>query len=199
MVTAPTYAKWCDRKLWTVHESICLVLAIDPETARLADRDIGGADPLIAALEQYTELAAEAMRFGKLKPFSAQDLGQPPRERRVDPRAFLEWAKTWPIPIPEELSAVLVREPLRPAAGASVLERLGSGYRGAEHIEAAHEQVLGAALAALKSYPDRCRDAADIRRVIDDNAPLLWPESRCAPLTAVEMERLIGRWLDRLG
>lgn len=201
MVTPPVYAKWCDRKLWTLHESICLMLAIEPETARPNDaHGIGGFDPLVEAIEQYAELADEAMKFGVLKPFSARDLAQPALERRVDPRAFLEWAKNWPVPIPDELAPVLAREPMRqPAEPVTLLEHIGRGYRGADHIEEAHEQVLGAALAALAAYPESGCDAHSIRRTIDDNAPLIWPDTGCPPLTSIEMERLIGRWLHRLG
>lgn len=201
MVTAPAYDKWCDRKLWTIHESVCLVLAVEPDTVRIEDlEDIGGVDPLAEAIEQCAELAAEAVKSGALKPYSAADRSRPLLQRRVDPRAFLDWARTWRRSIPDELAPVLAREPMPPAAPeASMLEHIGRGYRGAEHIEEAHEQVLGAALAALRSYPGRCVSAADIRRVIDDNASLIWPDTRCAPLTAIETERLIARWLDRLG
>jgi hypothetical protein len=81
----------------------------------------------------------------------------------------------------------------------SILERLGRGYLGADYLDEAHEQVLGAALAALRAYPDRCADAVGIRRVIEENASLLWPDTCHAPLTAMAMERLISRWLGRLG
>jgi len=199
MVMVPTYAKWCDRKLWTVHESICLMLSVEPESARCTEGDVGGFDPLELAIEQYAELADEAMKSGTLKPFSRRDLAQPSLDRRVDPRAFLDWAKSVHA-IPEELAPVLEREPLRqPVEPANILEHIGQGYRGADHIEEAHEQVLGAALAALKSFPARCTDVQGIRRTIDENASLLWPNTRCAPLTAIEMEWLISRWLGRLG
>ncbi len=59
--------------------------------------------------------------------------------------------------------------------------------------------MLGAALAALKAYPERCTDAVGIRRTIDANASLLWPDTCRPPLTSMQMERLISRWLDRIG
>lgn len=199
MVTVPAYAKWCDRKLWTVHESICLMLSVEPESARCMQGDVGGFDPLELAIEQYAELADEAMKSGTLKPFSRKDLARSSLERRVDPRAFLDWAQSLHA-IPEELATVLEREPLRQAVEpATILEHIGSGYRGADHIEEAHEQVLGAALAALRAFPEKCSDVQGIRRTIDENASLLWPDTRCAPLTAIEMELLISRWLNRLG
>ena len=140
------------------------------------------------------------MQSGALAPFSAEDLSRPALQRRVVPHAFLQCAKTWNVPIPDELAMVLAHEPARrPVSPSTVLEHIGRGYRGADYIEEAHEQVLGAALAALKAYPERCIDAVGIRRTIDDNASLLWPDTCRAPLTAMEMERLIGRWLGRLG
>ena len=199
--TAPDYSKWCDRRLWTVYESVCLVLAMEPQAARHdPSAAIGGFDPVELAIQQYGEHADEAMRSGALKPFSPEDLSRPALQRRVEPRAFLRCAKTWDIPIPDELAPVLTREPSRaPVVPSSVLEQLGRGYRGADYIEEAREQVLGAALAAMKTYPERCINAIAIRRIIDNNASLLWPDTRRPPLTSMEMERLISRWIDRLG
>ena len=200
MLTAPNYARWCDRKLWTIHESICLLLAIEPDSARhYRSTGIGGFNPLFLTIEQYGERADEAMRIGTLSPFSAQDLSLPALQRRVEPRAFLECAKGWDVSIPDELAPVLLRPPRTPVVPTTVLEHIGSGYRGADYIEEAHEQVLGAALAALRAYPERCTNAVAIRRTIDDNASLLWPDTCRPPLTAMAMEHLIARWLDRLG
>jgi hypothetical protein len=196
----PDYSKWCERRLWTVHESVCLMLAMEPETARHdPGAGLGGFDPVELAIEQYAEFADEAMRSGALKPFSPEDLARPALQRRVDPRAFLRCAKTWNIPIPDGLLPVLAREQRPPVVPSSVLEQLGRGYFGADYIEEAREQVLGAAIAAIKAYPERCVNAAAIRRILESNASLLWPDTCRPPLTAMEMERLIGRWLDRLG
>jgi hypothetical protein len=197
----PDYAKWCDRKSWTLHEAICLALAIEPGTVRReTGSGIGGFGPVELAIEQYGEPAEDAMRSGALKPLTRAELSRPALQRRVEPRAFLQFAKTWKMPIPGELETLLAREPARPPVVVStVLEHLGHGYRGADYIEEAREQVLGAALAVLKSFPERCTDAIGIRRAIDDNASLLWPEKGRPPLTSMEMERLISRWLERLG
>jgi hypothetical protein len=203
MVAAPSYEKWRDRKLWTVHESVCLVLAIEPETPWLQDPlGVGGMDPLIQAFEQYSELATEAMKEKLLVPFSPWDYTRPPLERRVVPRSFLAWAKSCNISIPEELAPVLTQVHVDAgAAAASVLEHLGRGYarRGAERAADPYEQVLGAALAALRSFPERCGDAPGIRRVIEENAALIWTDTHKPPLPTEEIERLVGRWLDRLG
>jgi hypothetical protein len=201
VATAPDYSKWCDRRLWTIYESVCLMLAMEPETARHdPGAGMGGFDPVELAIEQYGEHADEAMRSGDLKPFSPEDLARPTLQRRVEPRAFLRCAKTWNIPIPDELAPMLTREPARPpVVPSTILEYIGRGYRGADYIEEAREQVLGAALAALKTYPERCINAVAIRRIIENNASLLWPDTCRPPLTAMEMERLISRWLDRLG
>lgn len=203
MVTAPTYGKWRERKLWTVHEAICLLLAIEPEIPWLKEsHDVGGADPLIEALQQYAELVADAMTSGTLKPFSRDDLALAVSDRRVNPREFLEWAQSRKIAIPNELAPVLEHDPLRRlaegVAGAEMSARHFS-QRSTDRFPDAHEQVLGAALAALRSFPERCRDAAGIRRTIEDNASLIWPETHKLPLRADEVERLISRWLDRLG
>jgi hypothetical protein len=201
VATAPDYAKWCDRRLWTVHDAVCLMLALEPDTARHdPSAGIGGFDPVEVAIEQYGERADEAMRSGALQPFSREDLARPALQRRVEPHAFLRCAKTWDVKIPDELATGLEGKPARPPVVAStILERLGRGYVGADYIEEAQEQVLGAALAALKSYPERCADAVSIRRTIEENASLLWPETCRPPLTAMAMERLISRWLRRLG
>ena len=201
VATAPDYAKWCDRRLWTVYESVCLMLALEPEAARHDRRAaIGGFDPVELAIEQYGEHAEEAMRSGALKPFSREDLARPTLQRRVDPHAFLRCAKTWDVPIPDELTSGLACKSQRPpVVPSTTLEHLGRGYVGADYIEEAREQVLGAALAVLRAYPERCADAVGIRRTIEDNASLLWPDTCRPPLTAMAMERLISRWLGRLG
>ena len=205
MVQAPSYTKWCDRKLWTVHEAVCLVLAVEPDTPWLKNQEHNVGGPLVEALAQYSELAAESMKDGTLHPFDPFDLTRPPPERRVIPRRFLSWAKARNIKIPEELAPLLEREqePAQaPAAPVSpVFERIGQGYagRGQEAAADPREQVLGAALAALRSFPERCRDAAGIRRAIEDNAPLIWPDTGKPPLAADEIERLVTRWLRRLG
>jgi hypothetical protein len=201
VATAPDYAKWCDRRLWTVYESVCLMLALEPEAARHdPSAAIGGFDPVELAIEQYGEHAEEAMRSGALKPFSREDLARPTLQRRVEPHAFLKCAKTWDVRIPDELASGLEGKPQRPpVVPLTTLERLGRGYVGADYIEEAREQVLGAALAVLRAYPERCSDAVGIRRTIEDNASLLWPDTCRPPLTAMAMERLISRWLGRLG
>jgi hypothetical protein len=199
--TAPDYAKWCDRRLWTVYESVCLMLALEPESARHdPSAAIGGFDPVELAIQQYGERADEAMRGGTLELFSREDLARPALQRRVQPHAFLRCAKTWDVSIPDELTTGLACKPPRPpVVPSTILEQLGRGYLGADYIEEAHEQVLGAAMAALKAYPERCVDAVGIRRTIEDNASLLWPDTCRPPMTAMAMERLIGRWLGRLG
>jgi hypothetical protein len=201
MVTAPNYGSWCDRKLWTVEESICLVLGVEPRTLWLKEsHHLGGLDPLAEAIEQYAELAADAMALGTLQPFAATDLTHAPLERRVVPRRFLEWATAQQMTIPVELTSLLTRELETPAPQSSVLERLGRGYVPTDDDTVnAREQVLGAALAALTSFPDRCHNAADIRRVIEENAPLIWADTHTPPLSAHEIEALINHWLGRLG
>lgn len=204
MIQAPSYTKWCDRKLWTVHEAVCLMLAVEPDAPWLKDREYDAGGPVVEALEQYSELAAESMKDGTLHPFDPFDLTRPPLERRVIPRRFLSWAKARNIEIPEELTPLLGQEPEQPPAApvAPVFERIGQGYaggRGREVPTDAREQVLGAALAAMSSFPERCRDARDIRRAIEDNAPLIWPDAGKPPLASDEIERLVARWLRRLG
>ena len=201
VAAAPDYAKWRDRRLWTVYESVCLMMDWEPDALRHDPAaGMGGFNPVELAIEHYGERVDEAMRVGALKPFSREDLSRPALQRRVEPFAFLQCVKSWDIPIPSELEQMLARRPPRPPVEpATILEHIGRGYRGADYIEEAREQVLGAALAALRSYPERCVDAIGIRRTIEDNASLLWPDTCRPPLTAMEMERLISRWLHRLG
>lgn len=203
MVEAPNYAKWCDRKLWTVDEAVCLMLGVEPETPWHTDhaRYGGGLDPLVVALEQYSELAAEAMLDGSLPVFSPWDVTRPALKRRVIPRRFVEWARARDISIPEELAPVMVEEAAQsrvPVPAAPVFENLARGHVRPSTAEA-REQVLGAALAAMASFPERCRSAAGIRRVIEDNAPLIWSDAGKPPLAAGEIEALLAPWLRRLG
>jgi hypothetical protein len=202
MVQAPSYSKWCDRKLWTVQEAVCLMLGVEPDSPWLKNRehDMGG--PLMEAVEQYSELAAEAMKDGTLPPFSPWDLTRPAPERRVIPRRFLGWAQAQKFSIPEELAGLLREEAGQvpaPPPPAPLFEHLARGHAAPGAPAGAREQVLGAALAVLASFPERCRDAAGIRRVIEENAPLIWTDTRRAPLPGAEIEALVARWLRPLG
>ena len=207
MVTAASYPEWCERKLWTIRESVCLVLEVEPETPWLKGSHevallVGGIDPLIEAFEQYCELAVDAMKDGLLVPFSPWDFTRPPLDRRVIPRSFLVWAQSQNINVPEEMLSLLAREPAA-AEAPSLMEHIGRGLVGRSPASPpsgeAREQVLGAALAALRSFPERCGSASGIRQVIEDNAPLIWAENHAAPLPADEIERLVSDWLNRLG
>src|SRR5215469_1360149 len=114
VAATPDYAKWCDRKLWTVYESVCLILGIEPGGRYGEAPRIGGFDPVELAIEQYGERADEAMRSGALQPFSREDLAHPALQRRVEPHVFLRCARTWEMPIPEELATAMTRRPPRP-------------------------------------------------------------------------------------
>jgi hypothetical protein len=180
-----------------------LVLAVEPETPWLADhaRYGGGLDPLVVALEQYSELAAEAMLDGSLPVFSPWDVTRPALQRRVLPQRFVEWARARNISIPEELAPLVTEDvPQSPAPvpAAPVFENLARGHVGPGAAEA-REQVLGAALAAVVSFPERCRDATGIRRVIEENAPLIWSDVHKPPMPAAEIEALVAPWLHRMG
>lgn len=71
-----------------------------------------------------------------------------------------------------------------------------------ERYAANREQVLGAALACLAQRPDRCRSkdgkvVAAKLRLIDDKAPLFWPERREPPLKPAPIEDVIRGWLKK--
>lgn len=201
MIQTPSYAKWCERNLWTLQEAVCLMLGVEPDAPWLKDREHDAGGPVVEALEQYSELAAESMKDGTLHPFDPFDLTRPPLQRRVIPRRFLQWAKATNISIPEELAPLLGQELPQPPPAAPVsplFERLARGHLGPVASGDAREQVLGAALAAVAGFPDRCRNAAGIRRVIEDNAPLIWSGGK-PPLPAAEIEALVAHWLRRLG
>lgn len=205
MVERPDYAKWCGRKLWTVDEAVCLMVGVEPETPWLRSnaRYVGSFDPLVVALEQYSELAAEAISDGSLRPFSPWEAYRPALARRVVPRHFLEWARARNVSIPEELAPVMREEAASspvpaPVPAAPIFESLARGHIGPRAAEA-REQVLGGALAAVTSFPERCRDAAGIRRVIEDNARVIWSDRDKPPLPAAEIEALVAQWLRLLG
>jgi hypothetical protein len=200
MIPTPSYEKWREHNLWTVQEAVCLMLGVEPDAPWLKDREHDTGGPVLEALEQYSELAAECMKEGTLHPFDPFDLTRPPLQRRVIPHRFLQWARASNLSIPEELTPLLVQEPPPPPAApvSPLLERLAHGHLGPVASGDEREQVLGAALAALARFPERCRDAAGIRSVIEDNAPLIWSGGK-APLPAAEIESLVTHWLRRLG
>jgi len=107
------------------------------------------------AIAQYGERADEAMRSGD-RTLRPEDLARPTLQRRVEPRAFLRCAKAWNVPIPDELAPVLTREPARPPSYLPPSSsKSGAATAAPTTSRKPARQVLGAAVAALKSYPER--------------------------------------------
>jgi hypothetical protein len=67
------------------------------------------------------------------------------------------------------------------------------------------EQVLGAALSILASYPEQCRnkagniEATKIRALIEEKGLLFWPDTGEPVLSTEGTERLIREWLKKTG
>jgi hypothetical protein len=82
----------------------------------------------------------------------------------------------------------------------------GSEYKINNHAERHalnREQILGAAVCILASYPDSCRSkngtvqATKIREQIEDKAQLFWEETHLPPLSTSVIEDLLRDWLRK--
>jgi len=67
------------------------------------------------------------------------------------------------------------------------------------------EQILGAALSIIATYPDQCKnkagrvEATKIRAAIEEKSLLFWPETAEPVLGTDKIERLIREWLKKTG
>ncbi|MGD0960834.1 MAG: hypothetical protein ABSB19_13595 [Methylomonas sp.] len=73
----------------------------------------------------------------------------------------------------------------------------------AERFAQAREQVLGAALAVIVQWPEKCKsnssgkfEATKIAGLIDEKSLLFWEETGEPPLSLEKMERLISKWIN---
>lgn len=73
----------------------------------------------------------------------------------------------------------------------------------AERFAQAREQILGAALAVVTKWPEKCKnnssakfEATKIAALIDEKSLLYWEETGEPPLSLEKMERLISKWIN---
>ena len=117
------------------------------------------------------------------------------------PMDFLKWA-TDPqngLTIPTELSP-LYEKRLEALPSTNATEPHGN----IEHHAAKREQVLGAALAVIKKYPEQAGfstgtlSGAKIVTLIEQHEVELWSEDEEIPLERETMEKQFNNWLKRL-
>jgi len=71
-------------------------------------------------------------------------------------------------------------------------------------VNAKHrEEVLGAALSVLAAFPEQCKSnegkimGSKIKTMIEEKAPLFWPDTQESPLKSDGISRLVNEWLKK--
>jgi len=183
------YERWLKREQWLLRrEAIPLLFGVDPEAWPRANED-----PAVAAAEaRLWQWMNEG--DGDARPHLANPAVES-EQWQVAPAAAVNWWRAAGMRVPETLENLLqfilrvVKTPeAAPAADAAPAPR-------------AAEQVLGAALAVLSKWPDRCRDehgfadGALMLNVIRQHAAA-WFDGPELPMDGDEAYALIERWLQ---
>jgi chromosome condensin MukBEF ATPase and DNA-binding subunit MukB len=109
------YTKWRRRDLWTLQQALFLLLGAEPSDSWF-DPDIAAYSlnyrsdhekALVRSYKEYFELAEDAIRLRKLKPFEIHEYQEPIHNMRFRPQQILEWARIKQLDIPEPLEPIL--------------------------------------------------------------------------------------------
>ncbi len=112
---AEDYTKWLRRDLWTLQQALFLLLEAEPPDGWF-NPDIAAYDwdyrseyekAFARSYKEYLELAEDAIRLRKLKPFEIHEYQEPIHNMRFRPQQILEWARTKQLDIPEPLEPIL--------------------------------------------------------------------------------------------
>ncbi len=112
---AEDYTKWLRRDLWTLQQALFLLLGTEPPDRWFnPDSDIYDWNyrpdyekAIARSYKEYFELAEDAIRLSKLKPFEIHEYKEPIHNMRFRPQDILEWARTKQLDIAEPLEPIL--------------------------------------------------------------------------------------------
>ncbi len=112
---AEDYTKWLRRDLWTLQQALLLLLGAEPPDRWFnPDSDIydwnyrsNYEKAFARSYKEYFELAEDAIRLKKLKPFEIYEYQEPIHNMRFHPQNILAWARTKQLDIPEPLEPIL--------------------------------------------------------------------------------------------
>jgi hypothetical protein len=112
---AEDYTKWLRRDLWTLQQALFLLLEAEPPDRWFnADSAAYGLNyrsdyekAFARSYKEYFELAEDAIRLWKLKPFESNEYQKPFHNMRFRPQQILAWARTKQLKILEPLEPIL--------------------------------------------------------------------------------------------
>lgn len=186
------YEKWAVKETWLLkNEAIPLLFGINPESDQNFD---------LLKLNELWEHAQHCVAQNLL-PVIEPDLE--PENWRVRPQDVYKWAAISRIDIPEALSALMnfVMSVVKNPDVERTVDNINyANEDNLHHSENDRERILGAALAILAAYPDKCRnekgqvDVARIIGILEDKGEF-WFNERMPSLSEAARYDLINRWL----
>jgi len=206
----PAHYTWA---LATPRIRLVNMLLLDAELPPLTALDRGTATEVCRQIIGFTrhQMAVEAINDGRLP----AEWDERDGDWKVQPEEYLRWRKTdpvwrykgsvWPsfgflragIDVTDGHNAD-GRHPAKRSRGSR--ERPDVAERHARHWE----EVLGAALACLATWPDLCRtettdrfNLAALIRLIEEKSGLFWPDELTPPLDRDTIEKRIRLWLRK--
>ena len=186
------YEKWVAKETWLLkNEAIPLLCGLNPESGLNVD------------LSRQNELWEHAQHCVAQGLLSVLEPDSDPESWRVRPQDVYKWAAISRIEIPEALSTIMtfVMSVLKKSDSERPVDNINYATEDNLHrSDNDRERILGAALAILAAYPEKCRNEkgqVDINRIIEilEDKGEFWFSERIPALSDTAIFDLINRWL----
>lgn len=182
------YEKWVVREAWSLEQTVCLFLGLDP------------VKPVES--ESYTELKTQlsiAVKTGEVTVLGGSE--NKPESQTFEPAKVFSWARQNRVELPAELvnlmefilKAVLPVDPKQEQPDAESLSKTTTDS----------ERILGACLSVLVNYPDECKNdrgkikTERILKIVDRHSEQLFDGS-LPVLSSTGIRDLVNNWVTKL-
>jgi len=188
------YEKWAVKKSWHLKDqAIPLLLSMDPENILISSFDE-------ATEQRYQDLWEHAQHCVEQKLLLVMNRERPIDEWEANPIDVYKWAAISRVELPKELSSLMefVMTTMVPTVNPDN-DSLDNKNQNGISYNGDKEHILGAALAMLAAYPEKCRNkegrvrAKNILLLINENEGALFGE-KTPNLSAAALD-LINEWL----
>ena len=144
------FEKWCKKEKWLLYnEGILLLLSINPSEKQTLNEDL---------MNRVNELKNHANECIKKNLLSVVDIKKPENSWEVKPLDLYRWATISRIPIPDELSTLMmfITQTIKVSNQDNNLVNYENSEDKLNQLE--KEIILGAATSLLINSPEICRD-----------------------------------------
>ena len=189
------YEKWAVRKSWHLKDqAIPLLLSMDPDNISISLFDE-------VAVQKYQDLWEHAQHCVEQELLPVMNRECPVDEWEANPIDVYKWAAISRVELPKELSSLMEFVMTTMVSTADLDDgSLGNKKQNGISYDGDKDRILGAALAMLATYPEKCRNkkgrvrAENILLLINENEGVLFGEKTpdLSPTAALD---LINKWL----